>query len=118
MLRLVARYADAHNHGAHGGAHVAAELGDALDVACRQLGRDPATLQRTCNVQVVAPGMHEPLAPSVVLRGSAEELARQLHAYSAAGVEHITLYAFPWELKTVERLGPVIEALRALEARA
>ena len=64
---------------------------------------------------LVAPGMHEPLAPDAVLRGSAEEIACQLHAYREARVEHLTLYAFPWELKTVERLGPVIEALRARE---
>ena len=116
MLRLVAQYADAHNYGAHGGADAALALGDALDAACGAVGRAPSTLQRTCNVQIVAPDMHEPLAPSQVLRGSAEEIAVQLHAYAAAGIEHLTLYAFPWQLQTIERLGRVIETLRSLEA--
>lgn len=118
MLRLVARYADAHNYGAHGGAHAVAELSADLDAACGDVGRDPSTLRRTCNVQIVAPGMHEPLAPVQVLRGSTDDIARQLHAYASAGIKHLTLYAFPWELKTVEHLGPVIEALRKLEATA
>ena len=60
--------------------------------------------------------MHEPLAPSQVLRGTAEEIAVQLRAYAAAGIEHLTLYAFPWQLQTIERLGRVIETLRSLEA--
>ena len=115
MMRLVAEYADVHNYGAHGGARQATELGTALDAACREVGRDPATLGRTCNVQVVAPDADDPYASAASLRGSAEELAAELLAYKAAGVEHVTLYAFPWELKTIERLGPVIETLRKLE---
>jgi probable F420-dependent oxidoreductase len=95
-----------------------AALREKVDAACRSVGREPATLQRTVAVLVQVEtgevarrgGPQEKAQP---LRGSAEELADQLRAFAAEGISHVQLVADPITVESVERLGAVLEAVRA-----
>jgi hypothetical protein len=88
-----------------------------VDAACREIGRDPATLLHTSGSYVALPGPNdEPpvqLRPSI--RATPEELAARLHEFHQAGSVHHTLSIEPWNAAGLERAGRVIEALRKLE---
>jgi probable F420-dependent oxidoreductase len=120
MLRLTARYADAWNawftwFGNHPGG--IAPLREKVDDACAGVGRDPATLIRTVAVLVQVEGKEvarrggrrEKVAP---LRGSANELADQLRAFVPEGISHIQLVVDPITVTSIERLAPVLQAVR------
>jgi len=97
-----------------------AELRDKVDAACASVGRDPATLERTAAVSVQlgkgdVPRRGGPEETAPPLRGSAEEIAFQLQAFAAEGVSHIQLVVDPITVKSIERLGDVIEALDRTE---
>jgi probable F420-dependent oxidoreductase len=121
MLRLTARYADAWNvYFSRTGNRAGGipELRAAVDDACREVGRDPATLERTAAVFVDLTGQlsDEPSAvnPSgqPPLSGEPEEIARELLAYLAEGVTHLQVFIEPFTLAGIERFAPVIERVR------
>jgi alkanesulfonate monooxygenase SsuD/methylene tetrahydromethanopterin reductase-like flavin-dependent oxidoreductase (luciferase family) len=118
MLRLAARYADAWNRD-FGAANpdVARFSPDdlaawqpRLDAACADVGRDPATLERTAAVWVDLPGAtgREDWG---ALAGSPEEVAEGLRAYARAGVSHVQLWLEPGTAQGVESFAPVLEWL-------
>ncbi len=117
MLRLVARYADASNTTWHIRPDTMRERFQDVDAACREVGRDPATLQHTAGsyVAVAPPDEKVPVQMRPTIRATPEELARQLHAFHQAGAEHFTLSVEPWNLAGIERCGRMIEVLRKLE---
>ncbi len=81
------------------------------------MGRDPSSIGYTAGTFVVLPdeGSTSGGERQDVISGSTEEIAARLHAFQLAGVEHLTFMLDPWEVKTIERFGAVIEALRALQ---
>lgn len=120
MLRLAAAHADAWNawftwYGNR--PEGVAALREKVDAACRSVGREPATLQRTVAVLVQVDtgeisrrgGPPEKAQP---LRGSTEDVAEQLRAFAAEGISHVQLVVDPITVKSVERLGTVLEAVR------
>jgi alkanesulfonate monooxygenase SsuD/methylene tetrahydromethanopterin reductase-like flavin-dependent oxidoreductase (luciferase family) len=114
MLRLTARHADlwnaSHIHTGNRPAGVA-PLQAKVDAACREVGRDPATLERTAGVLVET----APHPPSVFeeppLAGTPEELAEGLRAYARAGIGHVQLFLEPRTAAAVEAFAPVLEIL-------
>jgi hypothetical protein len=54
-------------------------------------------------------------APDQTITGTSEQIAAALHAFHAAGAEHMTCILDPWDAPGIERCGPVIEALHKLE---
>jgi alkanesulfonate monooxygenase SsuD/methylene tetrahydromethanopterin reductase-like flavin-dependent oxidoreductase (luciferase family) len=116
MLRLVATYADAYN--VVGGSSPASFVDQlaALDTACREVGRDPATLQKTIACFVAFPGSED--CPGGIhanaLVGTPDEVAERFKAFYEAGIDHITLFASPWGLKAVAALGQTIRHLREM----
>jgi probable F420-dependent oxidoreductase len=116
MLRLVARYADAYNTVWHSDPDELGEPFAALEAACRDVGRDPATVRRTsgCFVTLPAPGDRTE-SPGSALTGTPEEIAARLRAFHAAGAEHMAIILNPWDARAIERFGRVIETLRTLE---
>jgi probable F420-dependent oxidoreductase len=124
MLRLTARYADSWNvyfsrtGNRAGGIPV---LRAAVDDACAEVGRDPATLERTAAVFVDLTGQatDEPSAvnPSgqPPLSGDTEEIARELLAYVAEGVTHLQVFIEPFTLAGIERFAPVVERVKRSE---
>ena len=97
MMRLTARYADLWNTAWFGRAEAIAERRADMERACAEVGRDPSTLEITVGVNVALgdQGQDSPNAqdPDRVLRGSPEEIADQLRAYSDLGVTHVVLGA-------------------------
>jgi probable F420-dependent oxidoreductase len=120
MLRLAARHADAWNawftwfgNSTEGLASLRAKV----DRACVEVGRDPATLERTVALLVQVEGVGEPArrggpeekAPP--LRGSAEELAEELRRFVAEGISHVMLVVDPITVPAIERVGEVLAVL-------
>ncbi|MEO6350783.1 MAG: LLM class flavin-dependent oxidoreductase [Candidatus Limnocylindrales bacterium] len=101
-----------------------APFSEAVDGACRAAGRDPAEVERTCTVYVQFPDgkgrdtSREYADPTPPLKGSAEEIARDLAAYAAVGVSHIQLVMDPITVESIEACGPVLERLDSYSTNA
>jgi len=121
MLLLAARHADAWNawFAWYGNRPAGlAALKAKVDAACAEAGRDPGTLERTAAVLVQLEGRAVarrggPQEPAPPLRGTVEELAAQLRAFDRAGITHVQLVVDPITVRSIERLGPVLDAARS-----
>ncbi len=112
MLELTARYADLWNGwiaAKRTHADVVPPLREAVDAACRAVGRDPATLGRSLTVGVAFGGRGtwdgEPLT------GSAEEIAAALRAFEREGISHVHVWLNPMTADGVEQLAAVLTLL-------
>ena len=112
MLELTARYADVWNEAWFGPRDERwARLCRDLDAACRAVGRDPATLERTVGVSVrmsdllprsaggVAPDSREP-----ALSGDVDKIAAGIAAYAADGTGQLIAALEPKTPAAIERL--------------
>jgi alkanesulfonate monooxygenase SsuD/methylene tetrahydromethanopterin reductase-like flavin-dependent oxidoreductase (luciferase family) len=86
-----------------------------VDEACRAVGRDPATLEKTSAVLVGMGGSGRvtkyddgAIAP---LEGSVAELAARFRAYAALGLAEIQLVVDPITIESIEALAPVLADL-------
>ncbi len=120
LMRCVARYADGWNGWLAFDDNQPSAVEphrDALDAACRDVGRDPASLQRTVGVSVAmseAPFRYGPFDLSAIaIRGTADEIASTLRAFADEGIDHVMVYAFPLTAQAVEGFAPVLERLDA-----
>lgn len=94
-----------------------------MDAACREAGRDPATLERTLGVLVdgsdTGPrqsGGAGEAAAHVRARigtatGSAEDLAALFQAFAAEGITHVQVWPEPNTLAGLEAFAPVLRFL-------
>jgi alkanesulfonate monooxygenase SsuD/methylene tetrahydromethanopterin reductase-like flavin-dependent oxidoreductase (luciferase family) len=89
-----------------------------VDDACREVGRDPATVERTVSIMVdqtgtraIGPSMHPDTAEP--LTGSPEEIAAGIRAFAAQGISHLQMYLVPNTIQSIERFGRVLEVLSA-----
>jgi alkanesulfonate monooxygenase SsuD/methylene tetrahydromethanopterin reductase-like flavin-dependent oxidoreductase (luciferase family) len=95
-----------------------APLVAAVDSACRDVGRDPGSVQRSAAVLVqveggsgrVAGSAERPVVTPVT--GSRTELAERLAGFAGAGMDHIQLVLDPIDSSTVEEMGEVLRMLR------
>lgn len=115
MLRLVARYAVAYNTVWHSDVSQSLERFANVDAACREVGRDPATIMRTSGSNVLVPDAGEaPDAPASAMTGSVQEIAEKIWAFhTEAGVSHMSFVLDPWTTRGIEAFGRVIERLRS-----
>lgn len=114
MLRLVARYAEAWNAWlAIGRSHPdrVPPLRLKIDAACRAVGREPGTLERTVAVRIVLLGRTAPGAEP--LAGSPPELAESLRAFAREGISHVQVVLAPNTLAGIEAFAPVLELLES-----
>jgi alkanesulfonate monooxygenase SsuD/methylene tetrahydromethanopterin reductase-like flavin-dependent oxidoreductase (luciferase family) len=113
MLRLTAELADHWN----GGLRLPPEVGQllaALDAACHDVGRDPATMTKSVEAMVrVLPATDGAAPEERELRGSPEELAASLGAYGRLGIDHLQVQLRPNTVEAVRAFGQVIEAAGA-----
>jgi alkanesulfonate monooxygenase SsuD/methylene tetrahydromethanopterin reductase-like flavin-dependent oxidoreductase (luciferase family) len=124
MLKLVATFADMWNGwlvpvSSH--ADQVPALREAVDAACAVVGRDPSTLRRSVGISVdQRPGPREASVYTAQhpLSGTPEEIAAELRAFEAQGIEHIQLALKLDGLAGIEALAPVIEAYRASDPLA
>ena len=119
MLGLVAKYADAYNTDMLldvDNTRAAEDLFEIAEEACRKAGRDPSTLLKTsgCSLGLEGADSVPGGPPSVILRGSTEQIIEKLAAHAAIGVQHFTFWLHPWTIESVEQLGPIVEAAHKL----
>jgi alkanesulfonate monooxygenase SsuD/methylene tetrahydromethanopterin reductase-like flavin-dependent oxidoreductase (luciferase family) len=93
-------------------------LRDVVDRVAREVGRDPAGIERTVAVLVRMPGGtgrvmgdSDPRMAVPPLEGSAEEVAEGLRAYAREGIGHVQLVVDPITEASVAALSPVLELL-------
>lgn len=94
-----------------------------VDAICAEVGRDPATLERSAGVIVDLPiktrdgrasvtGATEPTTkPDPPATGDAGQLAEVLLAYEREGISHVQVWADPSTVEGVEWFGRVLEIL-------
>jgi alkanesulfonate monooxygenase SsuD/methylene tetrahydromethanopterin reductase-like flavin-dependent oxidoreductase (luciferase family) len=121
MLRIAAPHVDAWNtwfaDTANSPAGVA-PLRDVVDAACRDVGRDPAAIERTVAVHVRLPGgrgrtMGDTSQAELIkpLEGDPDVMANELRAYAAAGIAEVQLVLDPIDRPSIERFAPVLALL-------
>jgi len=115
MLRLTARYADAWNTVWHKDPAAVVPLMAAVDDACRDVGRDPATLVRTAGSNFELPG-YLGVRPDPIA-GSPAEMAVAIAAFRDLGLHHYVCGLDPCTPESVEWFGRVIELLDRDTAR-
>ncbi|HEX2755651.1 MAG TPA: LLM class flavin-dependent oxidoreductase [Candidatus Limnocylindrales bacterium] len=112
MLRLTAELADRWN-GGMGSVAGTIETLAALNEACRAVGRDPASIERSVEVLVrPGPAPADEQGEPNELRGSPIELAASLLAYRALGVGELQVQLRPNTLAAIDAFAPVIAAIR------
>jgi alkanesulfonate monooxygenase SsuD/methylene tetrahydromethanopterin reductase-like flavin-dependent oxidoreductase (luciferase family) len=88
-----------------------------VDDACRAVGRDPNTLEKTSAVQVRLPGgigrvMGDTSSAAIpALEGSSAQIAAGLREYAELGLAEVQLVVDPITIDTVRALGAVLEDL-------
>ena len=94
-----------------------ARLRDVVDAACRDVGRDPADLERTVAVLVRFPGgtgriqgSYAEAAPPP-LEGDPEVMADALRGYAGEGIGHVQLVIDPITRTSIEAFAPVLRLL-------
>lgn len=114
MLRLVARYADGWNWwtGDHGSA--AATLGpivDELEIACQEVGRDPASLFRTLDVYSV--DAMNVSGSAEVISGPPEHIAETLLSFGDLGFDEVRCDVYPKTIEAIEAMAKVVQLVHA-----
>jgi len=113
MLRILARYADAWNTGWHNSTDKVIPQLEALDAACADLDRDPATVVRTVGLNIALDGYTgsrpEPL------EGDVDAKAGMMDSFRKLGFGHLICGIDPCTPASVEAFGRVIEAYDAGE---
>lgn len=123
ILHLTARYADAWNADLGTNPDTIGELNARVDGACRDIGRDPATLERTAFIAVNVSGPSLPgdawkgdMWQDVEFTGPPDALAATLRAYAAAGIHRVQVALNPCTVAGVEAFAPVLDVLDAVPA--
>jgi alkanesulfonate monooxygenase SsuD/methylene tetrahydromethanopterin reductase-like flavin-dependent oxidoreductase (luciferase family) len=120
MLRIAAPYVRAWNSWFSDiGNHPAgiALLRDAVDAACRDVGRDPADIERTVAMLVRFPGGTGRIqgsyaeSPPPPLEGPPDVMAERLRAYAREGIGHVQLVIDPITRGSIEGFAPVLALL-------
>jgi alkanesulfonate monooxygenase SsuD/methylene tetrahydromethanopterin reductase-like flavin-dependent oxidoreductase (luciferase family) len=114
MLRLAARHADIWSWFVEERSDLS-EFGPrlaALEAACIEVGRDPATIGRSAGIAVEPTsftGAAEVLG--VPIRGAALEIADGLRAFQVAGFDHLEVVLWPPTLAALDAMAPVLDLL-------
>ncbi len=84
-----------------------------LEAACEKIGRDPATIGRSAGIFVEPAEATGSQAAGfgVPIRGSADQIADALHAFTEVGVTQIECVPWPATIATLEAMRPVVERL-------
>jgi alkanesulfonate monooxygenase SsuD/methylene tetrahydromethanopterin reductase-like flavin-dependent oxidoreductase (luciferase family) len=116
LLRTAARYADGWNTTWIADPSELIPLRAAVDAACAEVGRDPATLGRSACVYLDLPnpigrfGGHRPEFVPPPAREAAGN-ADALRAYAAAGLDHVMLWLDPATPEAVRAFGETLAIL-------
>ncbi len=118
MVRLTAEHADEWNGWLPTRGNkvsVVAEMREMVDQACRDAGRDPATLSRSVGILMSPTGVSKAHVSRLdaPITGSPAELAETLRDLAAEGIDHAQVWVYPSTPATIEAFGPVLQELDA-----
>jgi probable F420-dependent oxidoreductase len=120
MLRMTAPHVDSWNSWYSDTANSPAGVGrlrELVDAACREVGRDPAEIERTVAVHVRMPGgtgrtmgaySDSEIRP---LEGPPAGLADEMRAYARAGIGHVQLVIDPIDRASIEGFAATLRLL-------
>ena len=120
MLRIALPHVQAWNAWYSSFGNDVAQLGGLLrqvDDACRDVGRDPGSVERSVALLVGMPGgagrltVYQADQPVRALPGTPAELADRLRAFAALGVAHVQLVLDPITVGSIEQVAGVLEVL-------
>jgi alkanesulfonate monooxygenase SsuD/methylene tetrahydromethanopterin reductase-like flavin-dependent oxidoreductase (luciferase family) len=87
----------------------------ALEAACVEVGRDPATIGKSAGIAVEPTSITGAEAVlGTPVKGSPEEIADAFRAFGAAGFTNLELVIWPPTIAAVDALAPVLELLDAV----
>jgi alkanesulfonate monooxygenase SsuD/methylene tetrahydromethanopterin reductase-like flavin-dependent oxidoreductase (luciferase family) len=115
MKRLTARFADAWNTAWLGEVDALAEPRAAIEAACGDVERDPATLEITVGINIAYPALGG--SPDNIdnraktLSGNVQKIANDLQRYAEAGVGHIICNCLPVTEESIAELGQALTVL-------
>jgi probable F420-dependent oxidoreductase len=117
MLKLTARYADLWNTGYMGQPETMAERLAKIAAACREVGRDPATLGITALIGLWFPDLQakQPSFLDTPLTGTVPEIAAAMRGYAELGVQHIMFQIEPYVPEAVQRLTEALQLYRRMQ---
>ncbi len=120
LMRLAATYADAWNVDRRNDPVVVRALNDKLDSVCRDVGRDPKTLERVIGVQVDVLNEHRSaflprqfVAHTFPWVGEPAKIAERLLAYREAGADRMLVWVDPVTPAGLEAFAPVLAEVAA-----
>jgi alkanesulfonate monooxygenase SsuD/methylene tetrahydromethanopterin reductase-like flavin-dependent oxidoreductase (luciferase family) len=89
-------------------------LVQALEAACAEIGRDPATIGRSVGVFIEPTDVtgSEEYGLGVPVRGRPEEIAAAIEAFGDVGITQVECMIWPDTLAALEAMRPVVERLR------
>jgi alkanesulfonate monooxygenase SsuD/methylene tetrahydromethanopterin reductase-like flavin-dependent oxidoreductase (luciferase family) len=125
MLRITAPHVDSWNSDWTSKPSAIPPMRELVDTACRDVGRDPVTLERTAGLLIDLPerdplrsgrasvsGATEPTTkPDPPATGTPEELAELLRGYAREGITHVQVWLDPATVAGVESFAAVLELL-------
>ena len=111
MLKLTAQYADLWNTGYMGQPETMVSRLAKIEAACREIGRDPATIGITALIGLWFPDLQakKPSFFDNPLTGTVQEIAAAMRGYAQLGVQHVMFQCEPYTREARHRL---TEALR------
>ena len=117
MLRLAAQYADLWNIGYMGKPETMAEPLAKIGAACRQVGRDPATIGVTALIGLWFPDLRaeKPDFFDNPLTGTVQEIATAMRGYAEIGVQHLMFQCAPYTPEARQRLAEALQLYRVME---
>jgi probable F420-dependent oxidoreductase len=117
LHKLAARYADLWNTGYMGEPRTMVEPLAKIEAACREIGRDPATIGVTALIGIWFPEF-QPQKPKIFdnpLTGTAKEIAAAIRGYAELGVRHIMFQCQPYTPEALQRLTEALQLYRGME---
>jgi len=119
MLRLTARYADLWNIGYMGKPETMVEPIAKIEAACREVGRDPATIGVTAFIGLWFPDLQakQPSFLPTPLTGTPQEIAAAMRGYAKLGVQHIMFQCEPYTSEALRRLTQALQLYRGIERK-
>ena len=117
MLRLTAQYADLWNTGYMGKPETMAEPLAKIEAACREVGRDPATLGITALIGLWFPELQakKPGFFNNPLTGTVQEIAAAMRGYAELGMQHIMFQCEPYTPEARKLLTEALQLYRDME---
>jgi alkanesulfonate monooxygenase SsuD/methylene tetrahydromethanopterin reductase-like flavin-dependent oxidoreductase (luciferase family) len=122
MMHLTARFADGWNGWVPVAKGPSIEsfrpMVEDLERACQEVGRDPASLHRSLDIQVDPLGRHNEGAKPIA--GSSEEIADAILAFREIGIDEVRCYPF-WPMpeapgdrqKLIESMAKIVDLVQA-----